>query len=203
MSPAYTIMVAAILTEGLLVIISYPVLWLSSREIAWNFSVLAASIGLASALPLLIINHLLWRVSLTKPRSVFARFSSEVIVPLCRQITPSNAFVIALLSGFGEELFFRGALNQLILKYSDLFTAALLSSVLFAYIHFIGNMRRFGWMMPLYSCVGLYLWLVHYYTDSLFAVVITHATYNFLAILWIRRSTRATSSKQKLCAPGE
>jgi membrane protease YdiL (CAAX protease family) len=53
-------------------------------------------------------------------------------------------------------------------------------------VHFVGLVRTFGGMLPLYTAVGLYFWALHYWTQSLFAVTVTHATYNLCAILWVR-----------------
>jgi membrane protease YdiL (CAAX protease family) len=41
-------------------------------------------------------------------------------------------------------------------------------------------------MIPLYTGVGLYLWVVVAATGSLAAAMVTHGAYNFLAILMIR-----------------
>mgnify|MGYP003345214224 CR=1 FL=1 len=68
--------------------------------------------------------------------------------------------------------------------------AALVSSTLFAYVHFIGNLKRFGGMLPLYTFVGLYLWAVMQLTGSLSAAMVAHGVYNFLAIVLIRALAR-------------
>ena len=188
MNGATTIFAAALASEGLLVIVSYIISGLFGLEVAWNSSLSTALLGVSFALPLLIGNHFLWRWSLTAPNSVYARFSRQVVVPLCKQVSPPLACMLGLMSGFGEEIFFRGALNQLAINHLGVYAAAALTSVLFAYVHFIGNEKRFGGMIPLYTFVGLYLWAINHCTGSLFCAFVTHAAYNFFAILWIRRT---------------
>jgi hypothetical protein len=100
------------------------------------------------------------------------------------------ALVIAILSGFAEELLFRGALNTVLEQRAGVLVAALVTSALFAAVHFIGLFKRFGGMIPLYTAVGLYLWLLHYELNSLTAVMVTHGVYNFVAIVLIRYTVR-------------
>jgi membrane protease YdiL (CAAX protease family) len=42
-------------------------------------------------------------------------------------------------------------------------------------------------MIPLYTAVGGYFWLVYHYTESLAAVAILHGVYNFIVILTVKR----------------
>jgi membrane protease YdiL (CAAX protease family) len=186
MRASFAIIAAAAATEGLLVIVSYIFAGLLEVWPNWNASLTQCALGVALAVPLLIMNELLWRFSLTRPGSVYARFSREVVVPLCKQLTPGLALLVALASGFGEELFFRGVLNQVAIANLGPTAAALITSSLFAYVHFIGNVKRFAGMLPLYSAVGLYLWFVEHYSGSLCAVFVTHAAYNFVTIVRIR-----------------
>lgn len=186
MSTSFHILSAAVVTEGLLIIISFIFAGLFDVTIHWRASWALLALGISSAIPLLVVNHLLWRWSRNHPTSVYARFSETVIVPLCRQITPLVAVLLAAMSGFGEELFFRGVFNSIIATNLGLLPAAALTSIVFAYVHFVGLVKKFGGLLPLYSAVGLCFWLLHYWTDSLFTVTITHATYNLCAIIWVR-----------------
>ena len=190
-----SILLVAILSEAVLVLLAYVLAYLFSLDIVWNPSVRAVAFGVAAAFPLLLGNHLLWRWTQRNPDTVYARFSREVVVPLCLRVTPSQAFWIGVLSGLGEEALFRGSLNLLVTRWGGLWLALLISSIAFAWVHFIGSFKRYGGMIPLYSAVGGVLWLVWFLTDSLAAAAATHATYNFIAIIAIRRlSSRDTRS---------
>ncbi len=180
-------MLVAILSEAVLVLLAYVLAYLFSLDILWNPSVRAVAFGVVAAFPLLLGNHLLWRWTQSNPNTVYARFSREVVVPLCLRVTPSQAFWIGVLSGLGEEALFRGSLNLLVTRWGGVWLALIISSIAFACVHFIGSFKRYGGMIPLYSAVGGVLWLVWFLTDSLAAAAATHATYNFIAIIAIRR----------------
>jgi membrane protease YdiL (CAAX protease family) len=182
-----SILLVAILSEAVLVLLAYVLAYLFALDIVWNPSLRAVALGVAAAFPLLLGNHLLWRWTQRNPDTVYARFSREVVVPLCRRVTPSQAFWIGVLSGLGEEALFRGSLNLLMMRWGGVWLALIISSIAFAWVHFIGSFKRYGGMIPLYSAVGAVLWLVWFLTESLAAAAATHATYNFIAIIAIRR----------------
>lgn len=190
MSTQRSILVAAVVSEAALVLLAFGIFKLTSTSVALDASPSQLAAGAAAALPLLALNHLLWKISAKWPESVLARFSREVIVPLCRNISLPLAVLIAIASGFAEELLFRGAINQVLIQTMGQLFAALVSSTLFAYVHFIGNLKRFGGMLPLYTFVGLYLWAVMQLTGSLSAAMVAHGVYNFLAIVLIRALPR-------------
>jgi membrane protease YdiL (CAAX protease family) len=185
-----SILSLAVLSEVFLIIVASIIAWLCDLSIEWNATPEAIRIGALAALPLLVGNHLLWLWTARHPESVYARFSRDIIVPLCKRISPGQAAIIGLLSGVGEEILFRGSLNQLCIRYSGELAALCLTSVAFAYVHFIGNIKRFGGMIPLYTAIGGVLWGVWFATGSLAAAATTHAVYNFCAIVWIRRIAR-------------
>lgn len=184
------VLVAAIVSEGLLVFLSVALVAIFSITITWHASLYSLLLGAILAIPPLCLNEAMWRISLRHPTSVYSRFSREIIVPLCRQISVFTALVVALLSGACEEMFFRGALNLVTATYFGTVSACMITSLLFAAIHFIGNFRRFGGMIPLYAVMGAYMWGVAYATDSLFCAAVLHAVYNFSAILRIKRVNR-------------
>ncbi|NDC76949.1 MAG: CPBP family intramembrane metalloprotease [Chitinophagia bacterium] len=194
MSRSRTSIVAlAVVSEGLLIALAYGIAWTRGEAISWNPSIEAAIVGASVTLPLLLGNEWVWRWSARHPQSVYHRFSAEVIVPLCGEVPIAHIPIIALLSGIGEEALFRGALNDVMLSHAPPWVALVVTSVAFAYVHFIGTVRRYGGMIPLYSLVGAVLWLVWWKTDSLAAAAITHATYNFAAMSWIKARARFSS----------
>lgn len=180
------ILVAALISEGLLVVFGFLLVWALTIEVRWDISARMAAYGVTLALAPLLLNHYLWRRTRNYPESVYSRFSGEIIDPLCRQISIPAAISIAILSGWCEEYFFRGALSGAIARYSSPPVACVLSSVLFAGIHFVGNFKRFGGMMPLYTLMGMYMWLIYYLSGSLFCVAVLHGSYNLAAILQVK-----------------
>ena len=185
------ILIAAVISEGLLLGLALALVYLANLTIEWNWSKRALTLGLLLTLPPLAVNHLLWRYCDRNPDSIYGRFSREIIVPLCKNMHVSLAATVALLSGMCEELFFRGALNYLCISYLGIIGACITTSALFAAMHFIGNFKRYGGMLPLYTVMGVYLWFAHSSTGSLAAVALLHALYNFIVITTVRiRTTR-------------
>jgi len=183
----------ATVSEAILVLLAYLVAYVFSVDLAWNPSLRSIFVGALASLPLVVGNHLLWVWTRTNPDSVYATFSREVVVPLCRRVTPFQALLIGVLSGVGEEALFRGSMNLVLTRWGGPVTALLISSLAFALIHFIGSFKRYGGMIPLYTAVGGVLWLVWLLTDSLAAAAATHATYNFIAIVSIRRMSERSA----------
>jgi membrane protease YdiL (CAAX protease family) len=182
MAPQTTILLAALVTEGLLVIVSYVAIGLWDLPLTWGLSASSIAVGVAAVIPPVLLNELLWRVYGTRPGSVYGKFIREVILPLCKQVQRPTAVALAILSGFGEELFFRGVLHELTATNFGLLASAIITSILFAYVHFIGQVRRFGKLLPLYTGMGLYLWTVCIVSHSLIAAIVAHSLYNFTAI---------------------
>ncbi len=180
------VLIAATVSEGILVILAFLIILAADLTIVWNTTIITAAQGTLLTIPPLIINALLWRYSESHPDSVYGRFSREIIVPLCRQMNTMTTCVVAALSGVCEELFFRGALNYLCYQHLGLGAACAITSILFALVHFVGNFKRYGAMIPIYLVMGVYLWAVHYWTSSLAGVALTHGLYNFLVITTVR-----------------
>jgi membrane protease YdiL (CAAX protease family) len=186
------VLLAALFAEGLLVIASLVLQKIFGLQFNWNATLNSALLGVALTIPPLAINHILWGYSQQHQGSIYYRFSQEVIIPLCRHITWQTAIVIAVLSGVCEELFFRGALNSICLLCLSPIAACLVTSFLFAAIHFLGSFKRYGAMVPLYTAMGAYLWVAHYISESLTTVAVLHGVYNFIVIMLVKRSLITT-----------
>ena len=180
------ILAAALVSEGLLFILSVVLVWTLGIELTWGVSFSTALTGLLLAIAPLSLNLYLWKRTIASPHSVYARLSREIITPLCRQISIPTAISVAILSGWCEEYFFRGALPGVITRYTGPALSCVLSSFLFAAIHFIGSFKRFGGMLPLYTIMGMYMWFANHLTGSLFCAAVLHGSYNLAAILQVK-----------------
>ena len=187
MSPQSTILLAAVITEGLLIVVSYLVMGLWDLPLTWGASFFNVAVGALAVAPPMVLNETLWRAFGPQPQSVYGQFIREIVIPLCKQVQATTAIALSILSGFGEELFFRGVLHEWTTSHLGLIASAILTSFLFSYVHFIGQVKRFGKLLPLYAVMGLYLWFVCIITGSLVAAVVAHGLYNFSAILITRR----------------
>ena len=184
------IITAAVVSEGFLLILGLALVKIFSLSVNWHPSLHSLVVGGALTLPLLLLNEIAWKRSLRYPKSTYSRFSQEIIIPLCRQAPLSTALIIAILSGTCEEFFFRGALHATCMIFLPSWASCAITSILFAAVHFIGNFKRFAAMIPLYAAVGVYLWLVAWYSSSLFCAALLHGLYNFTVIMRVRWSLR-------------
>ncbi len=190
------VLIAAIISETVLVVLALLIQLIFGVAVRWNPGAYELAAGLVLILPPVVANHFLWSYAERTPSSIYHRFSQEIIIPLCRQITLPIALVIAILSGVCEEWFFRGALNGALQSLLGVIPSCIITSIVFALVHFIGSFKRYGAMVPLYTVMGAYLWYVHLATDSLAAVALLHGAYNFTVILLVRSScTRETRQK--------
>lgn len=89
-----------------------------------------------------------------------------------------NLFIMALLPAVGEELFFRGALQTVLLRMSDKpWLAILISSIVFALLH----LTVFK-VIPIFT-LGLLLGTVYYITRNLWYTIVIHFLNNAFAVL--------------------
>ncbi len=187
------VLLVALISEGLLFVVATLLTQALHLELVWGISSTAAMSGVGLALPPLLLNTIMWERTRRRPDSPYARFSREIIVPLCKHVSIPVAGSIAILSGWCEEYFFRGALSASIALYMGPLPACLISSFLFAAIHFIGSFKRFGAMLPLYMLMGIYIWSAHNLSGSLFCVAVLHGFYNFMAILQVKHRVRTVA----------
>jgi membrane protease YdiL (CAAX protease family) len=109
------------------------------------------------------------------------RVWTEVLLPFSRGLDTRDVGVIALLSGFTEELFFRGVLLP------EMGLAP--SSLCFGALHAL-CLVYFVWA----TVIGAGLGALALTSDSLVVPIVAHTTYNFGALLLLRRAARQASS---------
>jgi membrane protease YdiL (CAAX protease family) len=143
----------------------------------WDFA-----FGAIAALPLLCVNLLLSRWQHGASGAEFERFRRKVIYPLAHALPPAAAFGVSILASFGEELFFRGVLQNEF--------GILISSLLFSLLHFGGAIRKFPRVSALYVIVSAYIGGIYAVTGSLSVVFTLHAVYDFAALMYLRYELR-------------
>ena len=89
--------------------------------------------------------------------------------------------LIAALAGIGEELFFRGMLQQGLAFFVDVWLAVLISSLIFGLAHAATPTYFF-----LAFIISLYLGFLFVHTDNLLVPIAVHALYDFAVFLYIR-----------------
>jgi membrane protease YdiL (CAAX protease family) len=136
-------------------------------------------VGVAATIPLLLLFLVCirWPVG---PLVRIQKFGEEVIRPLFRPCSWLELAAIALLAGLGEEMLFRGVLQEVLRRRLSLWGAVAASNLLFGLLHLI---------TPTYAVIaglmGVYLSCLWIASGNLLVVVVTHALYDFLALLYL------------------
>lgn len=138
-----------------------------------------------AALALLAANLVLfdWAAPRTPRLNQLVRFKQEYIVPLAVLLGPAEALAVSVAAGIGEEFFFRGALQVEF--------GIVLSSLLFAVVHFGPAARQYFGVLTIYFAVSIYFGLLYQLTGDLWATAAAHGLYDFLALVIIRRQHAA------------
>jgi len=110
-------------------------------------------------------------------------FIEGVVEPLAMSLNPLSALIVSIAAGIGEEFFFRGFLLPN--------TGLLISSLAFAALHFLFEIRRFFILCVIYALIGIFFGLVYMQTaTSIWVVVFFHSLYDFFALLFFRSKFR-------------
>ena len=153
------------------------------EAIAWNLD--DASIGGIAVLPLVLIVWLCVR-SGWKPFQDMLRLVDEVVLPLFQPCRLWELAAIAAFAGLGEEMLFRGVIQNVI---ADQFIEPIGAT-----IGCLGAALLFGllhWATPAYavlaSLIGLYLGWLWIATGNLLVPAVVHALYDFWALVYLVR----------------
>jgi len=177
--------------EGGLLLLAWGLGWLFSQpplaQTRWNWH--DFGIGLGATVPLLLG---LWICS-TWPIGPLRRikiFSETVVRPVFGQCKVDDLALISLVAGIGEEMLFRGVLQGLGDRWFGVGRGLVIGSVLFGLVHLI---------TPTYAILatlcGVYFGVLMMFTDNLLTVIVPHALYDFVALLYIVRWSKSSSSK--------
>ncbi|MCC7474529.1 MAG: CPBP family intramembrane metalloprotease [Pirellulales bacterium] len=177
----------AVLVEGGLAIAALVFAWLFGtplREFMPSGSreaVAACLRGTLATLPLLAAFWWLVHSRLPALRELRAQVEG-VIHELFPTASIAQLVLIAVLAGVGEELLFRGVLQSKITVWTTPFIGIVLTSLLFGAAH---ALSKTYFVFAIF--VGGYLgWFTLYYHD-LFAPMMTHALYDFVALVYLTR----------------
>ena len=88
-----------------------------------------------------------------------------------------NLLVIALITAIGEELTFRGVLQQALTRRCNVHVAVFLSAFIFSFIHF----QFYGFLPRMF--LGLLLGYLFYYSGSLWTSILMHFVNNGAAVV--------------------
>ncbi len=185
--PPQQLAVMGVICEGGLALLAMGLgRWLDhspQRAIAWTL--FGTGCGLLASLPLL---GFFW-LCLRFPRGPLADMVEVVnryLVPLFRPLMVWEMAIISALAGLGEEMLFRGVLQEEFAGWvrgpQGVIFGLLLASLLFGLLHFI---------TPSYALfaglTGLYLGGIWLLTRNLLVPIMAHGAYDFLALVYLTR----------------
>jgi len=135
--------------------------------------------GMAASLPMLLgfLACVRWPVG---PLRSIQRISDEVIRPLFVSCSIWQLALLSVAAGIGEEALFRGILQGLVSRAWGPTPGLLLASLLFGLLHPLTPTY-----LVLATLIGIYLgcwWLL---TGNLLVVIIAHALYDFVALIYL------------------
>lgn len=193
-----TVVLLAVLIEGGLLAAASLLGWMIDqpplRFFQWTFT--AILWGALAALPLLVLFFVLLRWPIG-PLQRIQRFSEEVIRPLLAPCSVLDLLGISLLAGLGEEILFRGVLQEAFANwFNTVWVGVLAASILFGLMHAITLTY-----VLLATLMGAYLGCVWLWADhNLLVIVLAHALYDFVALLWLLRGPGASEALEALAS---
>lgn len=196
-----TVVLLAVLVEGGLLAAASVLGWMIDQPplhfFAWTLQ--GVFWGVAAAVPLVVLFFVFQRWPIGPLRRI-QRFSEEVIRPLLAPCSWIDLLGISALAGLGEEMFFRGVLQEAATRwFNNVWIGILAASVFFGLMHSI----TFTYAV-LAALMGAYLGWVWLYADhNLLAIVITHSLYDFVVLLWLLRGPGAAEALDALQARRE
>jgi membrane protease YdiL (CAAX protease family) len=135
--------------------------------------------GALAALPMVLLFLAMVRWPVGPLRSIKA-FTESVIRPLLAPCTVVDLFGISLLAGVGEEMLFRGLMQDVFVEWMPLWLAVGAAALLFGLLHAV---------TPAYTILaglmGAYLGGVYLWTGNLLAPMVAHGLYDFVVLLYL------------------
>lgn len=141
-------------------------------------------LGLGAGFALSVVSiFLFWLGKYFKPLGDLRSIVVDQLAPIFCQLTWADIFVLALVSGFCEEVMFRGVVQQQF----GLWWA----SLAFGLFH-CPSFKHLSYGLWALAA-GLLLGYIVIYTGSLWPAIITHAVSNVLSLVFLRRAGRQNS----------
>jgi CAAX protease family protein len=140
-----------------------------------------AAWGIVACLPLLVVFLICvrWPVG---PLVRIKQLSEEFIRDWFSSCTLLQLALISTLAGIGEEMLFRGVIQDTLAAWINPLTGVVLASLFFGLMHPITP-----FYVVLAALMGAFLGWIFVVTDNLLPAIITHGLYDFLALAYLTR----------------
>ena len=120
-----------------------------------------------------------------RPFQEMRKFSRETLTPMFSGIPIAGLFVISLAAGFGEELLFRGLLQAAASQWLPIPLAIIIAGALFGMLHYLSATYA-----VLATLMGCYLGFLFVGAGNIWVPIISHASYDFVALLYLTRQSQ-------------
>lgn len=143
----------------------------------WLDAVLGAGLGLVTVVTSRVLEH----------TTEWARVLGEEFRKLLGDLTPFQVLVFAVTSGIGEEVFFRGFLQQALsdVVFTNEWIGLVVASLVFGLIHVGPDREKFLPWTIMAVVLGFLFGLLYMYTGNIIGPVVAHFTINFFNLLHI------------------
>jgi membrane protease YdiL (CAAX protease family) len=171
------------LFEGSLALIAFGLGWLVKESplatLKWDLA--ALGLGVLATGPMLVgLIALMW-LPIRNVRRL-TQFLDEFGRPFFASYTILDLAVLSAVAGFGEEMLFRGVIQGAVGHRFGPWIGLSVASVLFGLAHSITPTY-----IVLATSAGLYLGTVWMLSENLLTVIVAHALYDFLALVYLLR----------------
>jgi membrane protease YdiL (CAAX protease family) len=163
--------------------------WLGSPPFGrFHWSLGGLAWGILATAPLLLALgwclHTDW-----PPAARLVALVTEKLAPLFRGAGVPELALLAMLAGVGEEALFRGVIQDALAGWLPVWLALVVAGLVFGVAHWVSTTYAVA-----ATIVGLYLGSLYLFTQNLLAPIVTHALYDFVALLILARLKPAPSA---------
>lgn len=180
--------------EALLLVAGLLWAWVRSLAVPFHFDLEALGQSVSVAAAFSVGNLSLYHLSrkLGYPSAVHS-FLEKDVLPLLRHIRIHELVILVLLVGAGEEIFFRGVLQEEI--------GLLAASVIFGILH---GPARSLWPLAIWATLmGALLGVLYETTANLAVPVMAHAIYDGVAIWYLKVTVPPDEREQPVNGDGQ
>lgn len=167
--------------------------WVGLPAVSAAQPIAAVGWGLVATGPLLVALLVLDRLPLAALRRL-REMASAVILHMFGGASVMQLALVSLVAGFGEELLFRGLVQEGLSRWlggwEGQLTALVLTSLFFGVCHWLSTTYA-----VLAALAGAYFGLVLLATQNILAPITAHAAYDFLALVYLVQPTKMLGSK--------
>jgi len=144
-------------------------------SVSWGATATALLLSLPMFATLYLVERSSW-----EPIVQFRTEIDEKVRPLFSECKLIDFGLIAFFAGVGEELFFRGWMQAVLIERTGVLIGILITSLIFGFLHYLST------AYAVYAFImGIYLGMIYLVSGNLYIVMAIHALYDFVALAYL------------------